>query len=42
MITVHEQEEEERGAREGKILATLHGVLGPTGSAVPGENPFTG
>lgn len=26
----------------GKILAALHGILGPTGAAVPGENPFTG
>lgn len=31
--------------REGggrTILAGLHGKLGPTGAAVPGENPFTG
>ncbi len=27
--------------REGEILAALHGILGPTGAAVPGENPFT-
>lgn len=54
MITVHVHEKEEkkkrREGREGKgkeggggeILAALHGILGPTGAAVPGENPFTG
>lgn len=41
-----EEEEEEKREREaeterGKILAALHGILGPTGAAVPGENPFT-
>lgn len=42
-----EKRERERGRqrerhRRGKILAALHGILGPTGAAVPGENPFTG
>lgn len=34
----------ERGREGGgrTILAALHGKLGPTGAAVPGENPFTG
>ena len=31
-----------RRRRRGEILAALHGILGPTGAAVPGENPFTG
>lgn len=31
-----------KGDRRGEILAALHGILGPTGAAVPGENPFTG
>lgn len=36
--------ERERGREGGgrTILAGLHGKLGPTGAAVPGENPFTG
>lgn len=44
MITVHvhekggEEEKKERGG--GEILAALHGILGPTGAAVPGENPI--
>lgn len=33
---------EGKGGRGGEILAALHGILGPTGAAVPGENPFTG
>lgn len=47
MITVHVHEKKEEKAERqreegGKILAALHGILGPTGAAVPGENPFTG
>lgn len=41
MISVHVHRKEEKGEKGGKILAALHGILGPTGAAVPGENPFT-
>lgn len=38
-----ERERRREGEKEGGgILAALHGILGPTGAAVPGENPFTG
>lgn len=40
--TVYVHGKEELGKKGGKILAALHGILGPTGAAVPGENPFTG
>lgn len=36
------ESERERERKRGKILAALHGILGPTGAAVPGENPSTG
>lgn len=44
MITVHvhEKRRKRESERRGEILAALHGILGPTGAAVPGENPFTG